>query len=260
MPENHVKPRTLLIPALIGALLLSTGCGHKSTAPELHNIDYPEGYATHQDLYGADAFANTLDHPDEEYFKTNDYYNLKSDGSLHILENFETYQQTTEYTCGCATSLMVLNRFGIDEYDEMQLADLLKADTTHGTTVEAIRDFFINLGWDVESHASTDTYFEDPDELKEYLIEKMDADVPVMIDWVDWGGHWQAIIGVDTMDTDSPYDDVIIFADPYDVTDHYQDGYYIYPLGRFFSMWYEGPCTANEEAYQQPFVVAKPLQ
>mgnify|MGYP006967368385 CR=1 FL=1 len=31
---------------------------------------------------------------------------------------------------------------------------------------------------------------------------------------------------IDTCSSDSPYDDVLIFADPYDVTDHKQDGYY----------------------------------
>ena len=29
--------------------------------------------------------------------------------------------------------------------------------------------------------------------------------VPVMVDWTDWGGHWQVIIGIDTCDTDDPY-------------------------------------------------------
>lgn len=28
--------------------------------------------------------------------------------------------------------------------------------------------------------------------------------------------------------TADPSDDVLIFADPYDTTDHYQDGYYIF--------------------------------
>lgn len=251
--------KTLMVAVLLAAMLLLSGCNQEKDAPELHNMGYPDHYATHQDMEGADAFDNTLDHPEEKYFKINDYYNMKSDGSLHILEKFETYQQTTEHTCGCASTLMVLNRFGIDEYDEMELAELLKADTTHGTTVEAIRDFFTDLGWHVESHASTDFYFEDPGKLTAYLTEKIDEGIPVMVDWTDWGGHWQVVIGVDTMDTDLPYDDVIVLADPYDVTDHYQDGYYIYPLGRFFSMWHEGPCTANEEPYQQPFVTASPL-
>ena len=50
----------------------------------------------------------------------------------------------------------------------------------------------------------------------------------------------------------------LIFADPYDVTDHKQDGYYTFPLGRFFGMWREGPCAEKDVPYQQPFVAAWP--
>ena len=86
----------------------------------------------------------------------------------------------------------------------------------------------------------------------------IDRGIPIMVDWVDWAGLWQVLIGIDTCGTDTPYDDVLIFADPYDVTDHKQDGYYTYPLGRFFGMWREGPCAGKAEPYQQPFVAAWP--
>ena len=56
--------------------------------------------------------------------------------------------------------------------------------------------------------------------------------------------------------TYSPYDDVLIMADPYDVTDHSQDGYYLVPLARFFEIWREGPCTQIAIPYEQPFVTA----
>ena len=52
---------------------------------------------------------------------------------------------------------------------------------------------------------------------------------PILIAWNDWGGHWQVIIGYDTLGTETTQDDVIIVADPYDTTDHNQDGYGIYP-------------------------------
>ena len=85
----------------------------------------------------------------------------------------------------------------------------------------------------------------------------IDNKVPVMVDWTDWGGHWQVIIGIDTCDTDDPYDDVLIMADPYDVTDHNKDGYFVVPFGRFFYMWREGICAHKSNPYEQPFVVAK---
>ena len=53
------------------------------------------------------------------------------------------------------------------------------------------------------------------------------------IGWNDWGGHWQVIIGYDTMGTDTVQDDVIVAAAPYDTTDHNQDGYGVYSAERF---------------------------
>ena len=82
--------------------------------------------------------------------------------------------------------------------------------------------------------------------------------MPVMVDWVDWSGHWQVLIGIDTCSSETPYDDVLIFADPYDITDHKQDGYYTFPLGRFLGMWREGACAEKSEPYIQPYVIAKP--
>lgn len=226
--------------------------------PETHAIPYPENYPTAQDEYGASAYAGALNHADSKYYVIHDFYNTQSGDSLHILSNFETYQQTTEYTCGPSCALMVLHWFGEDGYDEMQIADLVEIDTSKGTSVEGMAKFFDGLGWDVDFHADTDYRFGDIEAAKAYFLEQLDAGVPVMTDWEDWAGHWQVVIGLDECGSDDPYDDVLILADPYDITDHCQDGYYTYPLGRFFDMWREGPCVQKAEPYNQAFVTAKP--
>ena len=79
-----------------------------------------------------------------------------------------------------------------------------------------------------------------------------------MVEWIDWAGHWQNIIGYDTMGTDNFGDDVIIFADSYDTLDHNQDGYYIYPAERFFYMWHEGACIGDAVPDINPYIVAMP--
>ena len=263
----NLKQRKLFIRVMAALLvimmilpLIFTGIRARAeeAVPELHTIPYPENYPTTQDEDGADACANALDHPETRYYAVNDYYSMESGGTLHILSGFETYQQTTEYTCGAASALMVLHRFGEDAYDEMTIAELAKANTTMGTSVEGLADFFAGLGWNVDAHGDVEPRFADPTEAEAYLIEKLDAGIPVMVDWVDWAGHWQIAIGLDTCGTDDPYDDVLILADPYDITDHFQDGYYIFPFGRFFDMWYEGACVQKEVPYEQPFVAAWP--
>lgn len=130
---------------------------------------------------------------------------------------------------------MVLHRFGEDGIDEMTIAELAEMDSTKGTSVEGLADFFTGLGWNVDANASTEPRFADPTEAEAYLLEKLDA-----------------------CGTDDPYDDVLILADPYDITDHCQDGYYIFPFGRFFDMWREGVCAQKDVPYEQPFVTAWP--
>ena len=223
-------------------------------------IPYPAKYGERSLLDGAAAFNGAADHGQSRYYVANDYFQMKSDATLHILSRFQTYQQTTEYTCGAASALMVFNWFGQRLYHEQAIAGLLETHATKGSSVESIADLFDLIGWNVEYHASTERRFQTVEAAEQVLIDYMDRGIPVMVDWVDWAGHWQVLIGIDTCGTETPYDDVLIFADPYDVTDHKQDGYYTYPLGRFFGMWREGPCAEKTIPYQQPFVAAWPKE
>ena len=50
-------------------------------------------------------------------------------------------------------------------------------------------------------------------------------------------------------------DDVLIMADPYDITDHYQDGYTVVSLSRLFNMWTEGSRLGKKDPYKQSYVV-----
>ena len=162
------------------------------------------------------------------------------------------------FTCGAACALMVLNWFGAKRYHELAVGQLIESHTTKGSTVENIADFFELIGWQVEHHASTDLRFDFLESFEASVIDCIDRGILIMVDWVDWAGHWQVIFGIDTCGSDTPYDDVLVFADPYDITDHYQDGYYIFPFSRFYGMWREGPCAEKENPYKQPFVVAHP--
>lgn len=253
---------------LVAALSLLSACGFEGAKeakepenpPVLHPIEYDSDLDTLDDEFGADAFDHTLDHTDSKYFVINDYYNMVSGDGLHILSNFRTYQQTTEYSCACASALMVLEHFGIHDYNEMDICRLAGTDSTEGTSAENLAAFFESLNWEVVYHADTDRRFQSINECEEFFITALDNNKPVMVDWMDWGGHWQVLIGLDSCGTDDPHDDVLIMADPYDTTDHYQDGYFVVPLARFYKMWREGSGTGGREAYQQPYIIAVPAQ
>lgn len=210
------------------------------------------------ELTGAAQLAGVLDHPHSPYFAAPDVYHLQPTASLHLICRFTTKQQETNYTCGCACVWMVLNHFGESSFDERTIAEATGTSPTEGSDVLGIKRFFDELGWPVSYHAGFDLAFTSLEALEAFLVDHLDAGVPIMVDWLDWGGHWQVVIGLDTMGTDSPLDDVLIMADPYDVTDHAQDGYYLVPLARFFRMWREGMGSAGRPVYQQPFLVATP--
>lgn len=254
--------KTMII-MIAATIALLSACGwpggkQQGKLPAVHPIEYDTGLDTLDDGDGADAFDHALDHADTRYYVINDYYNMTSGDGLHILSNFRSYQQTTSYSCGCASALMVLNHYGNHDYNELDICRLAGTDTTKGTSVEGLADFFRSIGWETTFHADTDLRFQSIEECEAFFITMLDSGTPIMVDWADWAGHWQVLIGLDSCGTDSPYDDVLIMADPYDVTDHYQDGYYIFPFGRFFDMWFEGPCAGKPEPFQQPFVVAAP--
>ena len=227
---------------------------------ETRTIPYDASLDTLNDLYGADAFDHAMDHAGSPYYTMIDFYDLEPTPELHLIPGFATYQQTTEYTCGAASALMVLNHFGNHDHNEMQIAEIAEADPSKGISVENLAGFFSGIGYDVEYHADTEKKFASIDEAGTFIRDRIDAGIPVMVSWEDWRGHWLTIIGLDTMGTVLPYDDVVIFADSYDVTDHYQDGFYIYPFGRFYDMWREGPCTEKLFPYEQPFVTARPAE
>ena len=87
-----------------------------------YTIPYPEKYGNCPALDGASSFGGMTDHLQSRYYVANDFFHMKSDNTLHILTQFQTYQQTTEYTCGAASALMVLNWFGQKQYHEKAVA------------------------------------------------------------------------------------------------------------------------------------------
>lgn len=197
------------------------------------------------------------EHPDSPYFEHPDFYNMESTDTLTILSEFTTYQQTTEYTCGPAAALMVLGWYGIEDHDEMELADILGAEENVGTEPENISSFFEGLGWNVDVNLGG-TVFEDLKAFTDFAAAALSEGHPIIVDWMEWGGHYVDIIGYDTMGTSTRGDDVLILADPADTADHLQDGYYIYSAEMFFYMWREGAGRDGNEAREQIYIVAYP--
>ena len=184
---------------------------------------------------GADSVERSGDHENSPYFVHPDVYNMESTDTLTVLTHFRTMQQTSEWSCGVTAALMVLDWYdALGDWNEESLAALRHSlDGTElegypGATLNQAIDIFNGVGgFDI---ISSNDYPDGIwlDDIQGWLSEGK----PVMICWNDWGGHWQTIIGYDTMGTENENDDVFLVADSYDTTDHNQDGYGIYPAER----------------------------
>lgn len=213
---------------------------------------------------GADSVERTGDHENSPYFAHPDVYNLESTDTLTVLHNFKTQQQTSEWACGVTSALMVLEWYGkLDDWNEETLAALRHSlDGTElegypGTTLDQAMDIFDGVGgFDmVTTHDRPDGIW--MEDIQGWLAEGK----PVMICWNDWGGHWQVIVGYDTMGAEAENDDVFLVADPYDTTDHNQDGYGVYPAERLmynFTMYDAFP--ESEGGNDMLFIVASPAE
>lgn len=231
--------RVLVVLAMFSVLL--TACGKETVEEKGGNytdemkITYGRNLSEED---GADSVERTADHKDSPYFNRVDFYNAESNENLTILPKFKTQQQSSEWSCGITSLLMTMNHYGkLGEWDEYGLAELRPQGLEPmGTSLSDMIEVTNAVGgFAIESSQD----YANKEELQErftlsYIREQLKEGNPIMVGWNDWGGHWQVIIGYDTMGTETEQDDVIIVADAYDTTDHNQDGYGVYAAERFY--------------------------
>lgn len=202
-------------------------------------------------------FDITNDVTPSPYFVHNDFYNMASNEHLTLLAQFTTYQQTNMHTCGPAVANMVVKHFlGKPLHTELEAAKMMNCNKYNGTTTKGLRGYFKDLGWNATSSADTDSPKTYTDFLT-FVQTNLQANTPIMVENIEWGGHWRIIIGYDTMNTANTGDDILIMADPFDKADHLQDGYVVEPAEKFFYMWFDAIRFAKGANWKQ-WVVAKP--
>ncbi len=263
--KSTVREAVLVFAALlvgigIGALLFSNAAPVKSGS---YSDEMKMTYRTDFNDYGASAVERQGDHVNSPYFYNMDIYHVEPTDSLAILPQFQTIQQTSWWSCGVSATEMVLNYFGArGEWNEETLANLREdhADQHMGTCLDQIIDMFEAVGgFELET---TYDYLDNLDAVNmAFIREHIQAGIPILVGWNDWGGHWQVIIGYDTMGTAYEGDDVIIVADSFDTTDHNQDGYGVYGAERFIYnfTFYDFFGDAPDHLRDKCFVAVKPI-
>lgn len=227
-------------------------------------------YTAYPDLM--ERHERELDHPGSPYFYNYDFYNAENTETLTILPHFRTIQQMQNFTCGICSVQMVLDYYGrMGDWNEESLAELSPEHRFEdgglmhtGLCLDQLIEVFDKVGG-FELETTYDHKEESYWDLKpELFYDFLDQGIPIIVGWIDRGGHWTVIIGYDDMGTPlQTYDDVFIMADSNDTTDHNADGYTVINAQRFFSMFsfytmrnlqLEGKCQADYS-----FIAAKPM-
>lgn len=209
------------------------------------------------ELGGARQFEGKHDIKGSPYFAQPDIYNLKSNEHLLVLSHYKTKQQNDGYSCGPVAANTVVQHFlGKELHTDKEICQIMGTSTMNGTTTKGMVKYFEKLGWEVHSSAKDKTPSEYGDFLK-FVKDNLQNNTPIMVENIDWGGHWRVIIGYDTMGTEHTGDDVLLMADPFDTSDHLQDGYNIVPAERFFYMWFDSNLFSKKDQLRQ-WLTAKP--
>lgn len=139
------------------------------------------------------------------------------------------FQQTTSYTCGPSALITLLRHYGRDG-EELKIADEAGCTKDRGTTPQGM------VGW-LESHGFDVTWGEQGS--LDLIRKNLARNVPTLVEWIDYGGHWVLAVGYDDKGTESDRDDVIYFADPADGHDGTRDGLTSFNARRFNAMWFD---------------------
>jgi predicted double-glycine peptidase len=173
-----------------------------------------------------------------------DFFHLNPKHSVKFID-IKGYQQTTDYTCGPAAVMSLLHYYGeldcsqMNPKTEMQLAKEMGTTVAEGTNEQQI------VKW-LNDHGFHATLYYSGTVAK--LRQNLAKGVPVLINWIDWGGHWVALAGYDAAgNIHSINHDTIFFADPAVHFDNIKtrDGISFFNSERFSYMWFNSKMLKN---------------
>ena len=119
------------------------------------------------------------------------------------------YQQTFDYSCGPASVMSLLRWWGVlsekdmNRHTEMRLMHGMHCSPTSGTTPQNMAAWLNEHGFDAEARVNGTV---------EQLTAHLKNGIPVLVEWLDWGGHWVVLTGAFASDDDR--ESTLFFADP----------------------------------------------
>lgn len=195
-----------------------------------------------------------------KYYYSYDFYNMKSDEELTILEHFKPIKESIKDACGPYAVLMCLNYLGDFTYNIEDIYTLVNCEVKNGTKLNNIVKFLKENDYDILS--SLDFYknkdgkvFSNFFSFRDFLIYNLKKGYPIIVESVYFGGHYQVIIGYDKR-SEKYNEDMLILADSLDICDEVEDGYVFINALLFYNMWFDDGYLLKEERIE-PFIVIK---
>lgn len=169
--------------------------------------------------------------------------------STRVLIPLTARQQEKDHTCGQAATRTVLGFWRRPVPSEAELEREMKATEKCGTSFAAMGEALRRRGLAVK-HGTDGTL--------ELLRRSIAEGVPVIVQWIDWGGHWVVVVGHDGKGTAATDDDELWLADPWDRLDGKRDGLTVVNAERFDTMWFGELCLNGGKAVPRIYLQARP--
>ena len=167
------------------------------------------------------------------------FYSLSGGGANLTFLPIPAYQQFYDYTCGPTATMNIFRYYGyltdaqMNPQTEMQFATAMQSNPATGTEVAGIVGYVSSLGWKVQSGVNAEISF---------LRASLAAGIPVLIEWVDWGGHYVVVSGYNVGSSSYLNDmDALFLADSASSGDIPKSlrGLTVVNPDRFFGMYFE---------------------
>ena len=189
------------------------------------------------------------------------YYEMKP-SPWYVSLGVRGYQQTTDYTCAPAAVMSLLHWYKLlpdkelNAQTEMRIAREMGTRDMQspqpGTTTEDIVKWLDSNGFVVLAGQDGTV-----DLVRSYL----NKGIPVLVEWIDWGGHWVVATGYHAAyESPAKGPDTIFFADP---ASHWSnpnnpDGISSFNAWRFRDMWFDVQYLNPGQITRNVYIVAVP--
>lgn len=187
------------------------------------------------------------------------FFGFNSTKNFTLL-NVRGYQQTEDYTCGPSAIMSLMNYYGMlkdsqmNKEEELKIAKEMGTNQDVGTSPQQMVTWLENHGFQVKlGDNGTVTQ----------LQENLKKGIPTLVEWIDWGGHWEVVTGYNAVgETANEDKDTILFANPSahfeNANTKYINGITAFNPDRFASMWFDAQYFNPGHLVKGIYIIAVP--